>query len=389
MNFKRYIEASDTWVDSHYIMRTSTDTITTLPAVLYPNDTTATVGLKGQTVQSSTPSPTSPVMPQETGERTENLFDSNTLEQGGVNDSTGGDAVSTARVRSTYIALGGGTRYSFKINDDTMVVRYVHYYDAQKQWLGKSLRGGLTSDFFDFPNDGKYIRLVVQYKQASQDITVSEAKAGNIMLNTGSTALPYEPYGYKLDILSGDTTTPVYLGEVETTRRIRKLVFDGTEDWKLWSSGLPDVERYYYKWDKVAPSDYGIICTHFPFIIPDGNYDHIRLGGSSREDFLVFISRTIAPTITDFKAYLQQQYAAGTPVTVWYVLATPKIAVVNEPLMKIGDYADEVANVSIPVTAGANTLSVDTTVQPSEVTVDYKGWHPVQNVHERDNGAWT
>lgn len=53
MNFKRYIEASDTWVDSHYIMGTSTDTITTLPAVIYPNAATATVGLKGQTSQQS------------------------------------------------------------------------------------------------------------------------------------------------------------------------------------------------------------------------------------------------------------------------------------------------------------------------------------------------
>ena len=53
MNFKRYIEASDTWVDSHYIMGTSTDTIATLPAVLYSNDATATAGLKGNTSQQS------------------------------------------------------------------------------------------------------------------------------------------------------------------------------------------------------------------------------------------------------------------------------------------------------------------------------------------------
>lgn len=42
----------------------------------------------------------------------------------------------------------------------------------------------------------------------------------------------------------------------------------------------------------------------------------------------------------------------------------------------------------IPITAGGNTLSVDTTVQPSEVTVNYKGWHPVKDVHEHESGAW-
>ena len=57
------------WFDlNHYIMGTSTDTITTLPADIYANDTTATVGLKGQTLQSSTSSPTSPVLPGGCGE---------------------------------------------------------------------------------------------------------------------------------------------------------------------------------------------------------------------------------------------------------------------------------------------------------------------------------
>ena len=76
-------------------------------------------------------------------------------------------------------------------------------------------------------------------------------------------------------------------------------------------------------------------------------------------------------------------------MTVWYSTATPETGIVNEPLRKIGTYADEVSGISIPTIAGANTLSVDTTLQPSEVTVNYKGWHPVQSVHERTNGVWT
>lgn len=53
MKFKRYIDASDTWVDSHYIMGTSIDTITILPVDIYANDTTAIVGLKGNASQQS------------------------------------------------------------------------------------------------------------------------------------------------------------------------------------------------------------------------------------------------------------------------------------------------------------------------------------------------
>lgn len=36
-------------------------------------------------------------------------------------------------------------------------------------------------------------------------------------------------------------------------------------------------------------------------------------------------------TVTDFKSYLQQQYAAGTPVTVWYVLAEPEVSTLTVP----------------------------------------------------------
>lgn len=53
--------SSEVWHDTpHYIHNTSTDTLTTLPAVLYPNDTTATVGLKGNMEQSGTGTTTVP-----------------------------------------------------------------------------------------------------------------------------------------------------------------------------------------------------------------------------------------------------------------------------------------------------------------------------------------
>ena len=74
MNFKKRVNGS--WANTpHYIHNTSTDTITTLPAVLYGDGTNATVGLKGNMQQTGTPTPQNPVMPQGTGERTGNLFD--------------------------------------------------------------------------------------------------------------------------------------------------------------------------------------------------------------------------------------------------------------------------------------------------------------------------
>jgi hypothetical protein len=78
-------------------------------------------------------------------------------------------------------------------------------------------------------------------------------------------------------------------------------------------------------------------------------------------------------SLNDFKTYLQQQYTAGTPVTIWYVLAEPETAVVNEPLHKISTYADTIsmaqAGVEISTTKGFNTITTGTTVLPSNIEV--------------------
>lgn len=201
---------------------------------------------------------------------------------------------------------------------------------------------------------------------------------------------------YKIPISSAGQTTPIYFGEVETTRKIRKLVLTGEEDWNFFrnTSGEYGAWQFYINnavqalgsisaLSNIAP--YGVTASsreHYPY----GSY---IAGGGVSLCFQMAGAKDTFTDITAWKSYLAQQYAAGTPVTVWYVLATPTTGIVNEPLMRIGDYADEVYNVSIPVTTGGDTISVDTTVQPSEVTVNYKGWHPVAGVHERNNGAWT
>lgn len=182
----------------------------------------------------------------------------------------------------------------------------------------------------------------------------------------------------------------IYLGEVETTRKIKKLVLTGLEEWTVVGSG--DTKFFYTSLSKNASTRENpvlVVSSHFErgTISTISTDVGVRIMGETQ--LRVRPENVSATTKDDFTDWLKGQYSAGTPVTVWYVLATPETAVVNEPIRKIGTYADEVSGISIPVTAGGDTLSVDTTVQPSEVTVNYKGWHPVTDVHERENGAWT
>ena len=195
---------------------------------------------------------------------------------------------------------------------------------------------------------------------------------------------------YKILISSANTTTPVYLGEVETTRKIKKLVLTGDEDWNRDGTSS-DITRYRialndaYKSSDTFNTQFYI--SHYK-IVAGGYTDNSSFLYNSKFAWLyICVDINTYPLTNDFKAYLAQQYAAGTPVTVWYVLATETTGVVNEPLMKIGNYADEVSNISIPTTTGKNIVDVETVLKPSEVSFNYAGWHTAV-VHKRINGAW-
>jgi hypothetical protein len=200
----------------------------------------------------------------------------------------------------------------------------------------------------------------------------------NAMLNTGSTALPYEPYGYKIPISSANTTTPVYLGEVESTRRIKKLVLTGEEAWQLWN------EDYYSSViDRKGAIDM-LVCSHFINLYANGiSYNHLSTAGLK----IASVAVPFVTSVDELKTWLATQYAAGTPVTIWYVLANEETTVVNEPLMKIGDYADTVSSITVPMITGRDTFDVDTTLKPSEASLNYTGWHNA-TVQEWDGSQW-
>lgn len=370
--------SSEVWHDTpHYIHNTSTDTLINLPAVLYPNDTTATVELKGNTVQNGTPTPSNPVDVNGVGERTENLFDGSTS---ATNQrlSTSGTGTYGAKGYSvsSFIKIEPSTYYTITTGETT----YYNLYNENKQYIYGAATNKRIPDSYA---NARYIR----FDFKTENIP-------SVMLVKGSTTpSAHEPYGYKIPISSAGQTNNIYLGEVETTRRIKKFVFNGTEDWgNSVASDLFGVGNLFGNTPFIP--QVLALCTEYTYNSRQGGYANGLASGEfalqkftngARDLFSPYFRNNNYTTVDQWKAYLQQQYAAGTPVTIWYVLATEETAVVNEPLMRIDNYADTVSNVSIPVTAGGDTLSVDTTIPPSEVTVNYKGWHPLQSVHEYDS----
>lgn len=372
MNFKKRVNGS--WTDTpHYIHKTDTDILTTLPADIYADGNNATVGISGNTVQNGTPTPDNPVDVNGVGELTDNLFNPDDSEFGFVDSrgivSSGSDNMRTVNFipvlpNTTYSLNATGSRRIKAFKQNKTVVSDASYND-----YGISLN---TDNTFTTNSETYFIRFSFQPAELP------------IMFNEGSAVKPYEPYGYKIPISNGQQTTNIYLGNTQTVRAIKKLVLTGNENygtsggntWLILGSSAVDCR---------GTSD-GAICSHLPLVARSVfTTNTCAWDGGQIGDLLLNIENK---NMSDLKSYIAAQYAAGTPVTVWYVLATPETATVNEPLMKIDDYADEVSGITIPTIAGANTLSVDTTLQPSEVSVNYKGWHPVSAVHERENGQW-
>ena len=366
MNAKKRVNGS--WVNTTLRQyKTATDTITTFPAVLYTTGTTATVVLKGQTVQSGTPTPDNPIMPQGTGERTGNLFDKTTLENGiylAANGNKYGDVTDGVRA-GVKIKVLPNTAYTLSAQSSANVALRI------LEWSN----GTFTTQTPKYNISGN-ISLTVTTDAGTTEIAFNIEGANgryvkNIMLNSGSEALHYSPYGYKIPISSANTTTPIYLGEVETTRKIGKI--DLSElSWSKISNGL-------WKTTNIPNIKYTSVNTELGDCIAEKYTIHTGAGMSTALNCIAIdVSQVSVNTGSDKKK----------PTGMfWYVLATEETGIVNEPLMKIGNYADEVSNISIPTITGKNIVDVETVLKPSEASFNYTGWHPAV-IHKRINGAW-
>ena len=372
---------SEAWQNTSYGIRaTATDTITTLPTTIYTDGTPLIDYLiSGNTVQNGTPTRDNPIMPQGTGERTGNLWNE---------DYTG----ISGSLKYVPVFVGNGT---FTLSTDTP--------DLSGNAPLFLLSGNVTSGA-STPTNGVYNGISRTKDSLNGYITIafrrqselSDPTTHKTMLNLGSTALPYEPYGFEISISSAGQTNNINLGVVETTRKIRKLVLTGGTDEEYVYD--PSYTRVYFVISNMLGIGVGLTplyCTHYQNIsdgrpIGDAPNNSIYTGGGIDAD-KVFIKTTDYTSVADFKAYLAQQYAAGTPVCVWYVLATETTGIVNEPLMRIGDYADTVskaqAGVAIPTNNGSTTIDIDTELKPSEVSINYHGWH-MGTIHERTSGQW-
>ena len=191
--------------------------------------------------------------------------------------------------------------------------------------------------------------------------------------------------GYKLDITATNTlentsvTTPVYIGQSPLykigdyadyvdykhggiMRYVKELVLTGDERWQtLW--GVLSLSNQISA--NTTPRIRTLICDRYVaknnLVVGSGypaSYGNNSL--TFRDYFSTILIRDDAfgTDTTSFKAYLASQYAAGTPVKIYYVLETPEF----EP---VSDLA------KIPTFAPQTVLDADMTIKPNKIWYKY------------------
>ena len=330
--------------------------------------------LEGNETQTGTPTPDSPIWPEECGDKTEQIIDYTQSESGGITD-TGALTPAVNLWRSTvfYAIPNDGLSLSFVAAQYLQQV-CINFYDASYAHIS---RLGIINTYasgvqLTIPENAKYFKWTL-YASVGTVIDIDFVNDCKIMFAAGSTALDYEPYGkYKLPITLAGQTQNIYLdeplrkigGHADTvdksgtvTRRIKERILTGTESWQSTGDGAS-------KYNRLKVGAYGTvvpaiaICTHALRVSITTSTTvfgcNIIDSQSSDGSFIAFRFEDYM-TLSSFKQFLADQYSAGTPVTVWYVLATPTTEQVTIPTLTPAD--------------GNDTLSVDTTLPPSKITI--------------------
>lgn len=168
---------------------------------------------------------------------------------------------------------------------------------------------------------------------------------------------PLRKVGSYVDTVSSDGTS---------TQKIQKIVLNGTENWSN-----SDSNNYYMALDILAIPSTLVICTHQTSTSTTYiNSDNCFIDDSGNFNFTI---PSIVNDTNAFKNFLATEYANGTPVTIWYALATPVVEQAITP--------------TITPQNGKNTINVTTTLAPLGLRITYAAQEYSEIVRVYDNAG--
>lgn len=250
--------------------------------------------------------------------------------------ATGLEANETGSLSSDFIRVNPNESLSFSYSAQIL------FYDKNYNYLGaldydgitikKSPAGALNKITVPNIDDIYYMRLGFRttYNTGVNLLTA------DIMVNEGTTLSSYTPHAEQTSLFTFEKGQYIaeggYLADDGIHNVIGKVILDGvTTGKKVTDVALYSSNGLYYcvcgdkplinrKYD-YSPLD--MLCSHFK---PSGSVkinNCYPTGPNTRNLVFVLIDQTIT-TVEQANAWLQEQYANGTPVTVEYELADPQ-----------------------------------------------------------------
>ena len=289
-----------------------------------------------------------------------NLFDPSTAELGDISSETGVISSSVQyRIVSGFIPVTPGETYtaSGKIYNtgaglhDVMIIRA--YYDSGQRFIADSRT--MSDATFTIPSGVSYVRVEywtgengtaviaqsqLQFEQGSTATAYTpynplcatcDGTIGNYTSATGTVSQsgtptpdnPIEPTFYKQGNMIlrkvGDYADSYDATTGKITRRVGVKVLDGTESWSYYSVQQGNMFRISIAGGVLNDKGVlGVLCNSYEVVVSGSRANDTLSGTTKNYDFI----NNNYTTLEDWKAYIAQQYAAGTPVTVWYPLET-------------------------------------------------------------------
>lgn len=336
--------------------------------------------LEGNETQTGTPDPTTPIWPEECGEKTVNILDSSAISQtkNGVTYTVNPDKSITIdgmldRETADYIELyelnaKSGQAYTISgVTGFTAATLQIFTTSSSAFPAGNRLQCYDTPTTRTALADEKcYVRLYVYRGVRYENVTIFPM----IVLGNDTTR-PYEPYGYKIPITLNGATQNIYLNEPlrkigdyadtinsdgTVTRRISKQAITELANRDNFNGGYT-VEFSSPCGSNTVLSNIAISTSSLPTAANRQgkvftNSGRTYIGFGSQPEFP--IANTSGYPTTDEKAAFLS-YISTHEVYVWYVLATPTTEQVTIPTLTPAD--------------GNDTLTVGTTLAPSALSI--------------------
>lgn len=183
--------------------------------------------------------------------------------------------------------------------------------------------------------------IVFWYYSTGSDLTKEEI-LNSIQIEEGETATTYiahEEQNAVFPFAEGQRLLKnCKLGDTGIIQNRKRIVCDGTENWTAnatssstggkfrWRLEVADIKQI----DANTLAD--IQCTHYKAVKAgtDGTYQGVEGIATQNENITIFDPNYATAIATEWKAYVAQQYANGTPIEIEYELAEPETVAYTE-----------------------------------------------------------